>query len=98
MVRSILGAVSQFEKVALVLKCRRARERKRATTGRCEGRKPTIPPDVIQTARRLARRIPRTGRARSLRKIAAELAALGMVNDNGRPFGAESVQRLLKNR
>lgn len=98
MVRSILGAVSQFEKEALVLKLRRARERKRATTGRCEGRKPTIPPNVIQTARRLARRNPRTGRARSLREIAAELAALGMLNANGKPFGAESVRRLLKSR
>ena len=98
MVRSILGAVSQFEKEALVLKLRRARERKRATTGRCEGRKPTIPPNVIQAARRLARRNPRTGRARSLREVAAELAALGMLNANGNPFGAESVRRLLKNR
>ena len=40
LVRQILGAVSQFEKAALVAKLRHAREAKRAATGRCEGRKP----------------------------------------------------------
>ncbi|HEY0421852.1 MAG TPA: recombinase family protein, partial [Rhodopila sp.] len=37
MVRQILGAVSQFEKASLVAKLRHARERVKATTGRCEG-------------------------------------------------------------
>jgi DNA invertase Pin-like site-specific DNA recombinase len=37
MVRSILGAVSQFEKEALVLKLRKARDRVRRERGRCEG-------------------------------------------------------------
>jgi hypothetical protein len=54
MVRQILGAVSQFEKAGLVAKLRHARERKRATVGRCEGRKP-VPFEVITEARRLAR-------------------------------------------
>lgn len=39
MVRQILGAVSQFEKAMLVAKLKGARERKRAATGKCEGRK-----------------------------------------------------------
>ena len=37
MLRQILGALAQWEKSALVYKLRKARDRKRATTGRCEG-------------------------------------------------------------
>src|SRR5215510_8852764 len=40
LVRQILGAISQFEKASLVQKLRQARERKRLTHGRCEGRPP----------------------------------------------------------
>jgi hypothetical protein len=43
---------------------------------RCEGRRP-VPDVVIAEARRLARKSPKTGQRRSLRTIAAELAALG---------------------
>ena len=39
MIRSILGAVSQFEKAQLVSKLKAARVRKRKETGKCEGRK-----------------------------------------------------------
>src|SRR3954453_20874749 len=42
MVRQILGAVAQFEKAGLGQKLRHARERKRAETGRCEGRKESM--------------------------------------------------------
>jgi hypothetical protein len=58
MVRSILGAVSQFEKGALALKLRKARDRVRATKGRCEGNpawvkgaNKTIPEAAVQAAR-----------------------------------------------
>jgi DNA invertase Pin-like site-specific DNA recombinase len=94
LVRQILGAVSQFEKAALVAKLRHARERKRATSGRCEGRKP-VPEAVIVTARRLARRSPRNGRRRSLREIAIELAALGHLGPTGQPYHAGSVRHML---
>ena len=40
LMRQVLGAVSEYEKSVLVAKLRGARERKRARTGRCEGRKP----------------------------------------------------------
>ena len=39
MIRQILGAVSEFEKSNLVSKLRVARERMKAKTGKCEGRK-----------------------------------------------------------
>lgn len=51
LVRQILGAVSQFEKAQLVRKLRAARDRKRADTGRCEGRKP-VPAEVVAEAKR----------------------------------------------
>jgi DNA invertase Pin-like site-specific DNA recombinase len=38
--RQIFGAVHQLDKSNLVLKLRAARQRKKATTGHCEGRKP----------------------------------------------------------
>lgn len=37
LIRQVLGALAEWEKSALVLKLRKARERKRAQTGRCEG-------------------------------------------------------------
>jgi DNA invertase Pin-like site-specific DNA recombinase len=94
MVRQILGAVAQFEKASLVQKLRHARERVRSEAGRCEGRKP-VPEAVVREAKRLARRNPKTGEVRSLRAIAAELARLGHLAPSGKPYGAESVKRML---
>jgi DNA invertase Pin-like site-specific DNA recombinase len=94
MVRQILGAVSQFEKAALVAKLKGARDRKRAATGRCEGRK-AVPEAVVVEARRLARKSPKTGKRRSLRSISAELAALGHVGPSGAAYHAGSVRHML---
>ena len=94
MVRQILGAVAQFEKAGLVRKLRHARERKRAETGRCEGRKP-VPEAVVREAKRLARKSPKTGKSRTLRAIADELAALGHLSPSGRPYLAGSVKNML---
>ena len=94
MVRQILGAVAQFEKASMVAKLRHARDRKRAATGRCEGRKP-IPAEVLAEARRLARRNPKTGRKRSLREIAAELATAGYNGPSGAPYFPASIARML---
>jgi len=52
-------------------------------------------PELIHEAKRLARKSPKTGKARSLRQIAAELAALGYVTAKGTEFSAGQVQRLL---
>jgi DNA invertase Pin-like site-specific DNA recombinase len=94
MVRQILGAVSEFEKAGLVAKLRAARDRKRQETGRCEGRKP-VPAEVVAEAKRLARRSPKTGKRRSLREIAAELAAMGHLGTSGGPYTASSVRHML---
>ena len=94
LVRQILGAISQFEKAGLVAKLRAARDRKRQQTGRCEGR-PAVAAEVVAEARRLARRSPVTGKRRSLRTIAAELAALGHLGVSGGPYTASSVRHML---
>jgi DNA invertase Pin-like site-specific DNA recombinase len=95
MVRQILGAVSQFEKAALVAKLKGARDRKRQETGRCEGR-PPVPPEVVAEAKRLARRSPKTGKTRSLRAVAAELATMGHLGVSGGPYTASSIRHMLE--
>lgn len=94
MVRQILGAVSEFEKASLVQKLRKARERKRADTGRCEGRKP-VPAEVVRQAKRLRRKNPRTGKRRSLRNIATELGEMGFFGPSGSLYGAESIKQMV---
>lgn len=94
MVRSILGAVSQFEKEALVLKLRKARDRKRFLTGRCEGNPAWIPvtANVIDVARDYR------AQGLSLRQVAAKLAAGGMVGSSGKPYAAQSIKAMLAKR
>jgi hypothetical protein len=94
MVRQILGAVSQFEKTSLVQKLRQARERKRLTAGRCEGR-PPVPAEAKALAKRLYRKSSKTGKRPSLRAIAQALTAHGFQAPSGRPYGAESVKRMV---
>ena len=40
LMRQVFGAIAQYEKSMIVLKLRVARQRKKASAGRCEGRKP----------------------------------------------------------
>lgn len=92
MVRQILGAVRQFQKTELVAKLRGARVRKRRETGRCEGNPnwvKTVPDAAIEAATEMH------GRGLSLRAIGTELATAGYLNRNGRPYAAQSVQRML---
>lgn len=97
-VRQMLGVMAQLEKAMTVAKLRGARDRKSATLGRrVEGQKgyAETHPELVREARRLARKNPRTGEARSLREIAAELAALGHRTAAGKEFSASQVKRLL---
>ena len=93
MMRQIAGSFAEYEKARLVAKLKAARERKRLTTGKCEGRKShaEINPEMVQIAKGLRRR----KRGNSLRAIAADLAARGYVNVNGRAFSAASVASML---
>ena len=95
--RQIMGVFSQLEKTRLVKKLKAARDRKRAN-GKVEGRKSHLEarPEVVAEAKRLHRASPKTGERRSLRKIAAELAALGHLNVNGQPYSAKSVRSMIE--
>jgi DNA invertase Pin-like site-specific DNA recombinase len=91
LVRQVLGAIAQFEKTSLVAKLRAARDRKRAATGKCGGRKSYAEarPEVVALAKELR------GQRMSLRKISAALAARGYVTAGGKPYVATAVQAML---
>jgi DNA invertase Pin-like site-specific DNA recombinase len=96
MIRQILGSVSQFEKVMLVAKLKGARDRKKASTGKCGGRKSYSERDaeMVALAKKL-HRYPINGRRRSLRDIATELEAQGKVMANGKRYSAIAVSRMI---
>jgi hypothetical protein len=54
-------------------------------------------PELVTLAKRLRRRNPKTGERRSLRSIAGEFARQNL-NVNGRPFAAESIQAMIRQR
>jgi DNA invertase Pin-like site-specific DNA recombinase len=96
LIRQVLGAVSQFEKAVLVAKLKGARDRKRAVTGKCEGRKShaEMNPDLVALARKL-HRYPVNGKRRSLRDVASDLFTAGHMSSTGKAFTAATVQRML---
>jgi DNA invertase Pin-like site-specific DNA recombinase len=96
LIRQVLGAVSQFEKAALVAKLKSARDRKKCETGKCGGRKSYAERDaaMVGLAKKLAR-YPVNGHKRSLREIAVELQAQGYVNERGALFNPKSISSML---
>jgi DNA invertase Pin-like site-specific DNA recombinase len=96
LVRSVLGAIAQFDKANLVAKLASGRRRKRQLTGRCEGRKPIAAthPAAALLAKQLRRKKPKGG-TMSLRAIAAELAAQGHLNERGAPFNPRAVLEMV---
>jgi DNA invertase Pin-like site-specific DNA recombinase len=97
LIRQVLGAVSQFEKAALVAKLRAARERKAKLTGQKVGGRQSVAeasPETVALARKLAR-YPVNHRKRSLRDIAAELEAAGYVTSKGTRYTAMAVSRMV---
>ena len=97
LIRQVLGAVSEFEKAMVVAKLRGARDRKRKTGVKVEGRKSVAEtkPDVVALARRLNRKAPKGGQ-RTLREIAAELAVVGHLTSTGKPYAPAAVARMLE--
>jgi DNA invertase Pin-like site-specific DNA recombinase len=97
MVRQILGAVSEFEKASIVLKLRAARERKRATGAKVEGRKSHAEanPNAVALARKLHRKDRTTGKRLSYRDIASTMAEQGHLAASGKPYGPSAIQSML---
>jgi DNA invertase Pin-like site-specific DNA recombinase len=96
MIRQVQGAFSQFEKAMLVAKLKGARDRKKAATGKCGGRKSYHERDseMVALAKKLWR-YPVHGRKRSLRDVAAELEAAGHVASSGKRYAATAVKRMI---
>ncbi|TDW31741.1 resolvase-like protein [Rhizobium azibense] len=94
--RQIAGAFAQLEKARLVGKLKAARDRKRATGCKVEGRKSHAErtPDVVALARKLYRK-DRTGNRRSLRDVASELAQQGHLSATGTPFSPSIVKAMV---
>jgi DNA invertase Pin-like site-specific DNA recombinase len=90
LVRQILGAVAQFEKAALVAKLKHARDAKRAATGRCEGRKPTISAEAVRIARFHAED------GESYRTVAQRLANSGFKTASGKHYGPSAIKAMLE--
>ena len=97
MVRQILGAVAQFEKASLVQKLRKARERRKAAVGKCEGRKSLaeLHPEAVKLAKRLRRKSPKTGKRRSLRLTAQVLSQDGHLNENGAIYSPRAIKAMV---
>jgi DNA invertase Pin-like site-specific DNA recombinase len=83
---TIAGSFAEYEKARLVAKLKAARDRKRAETGKCGGRKSYAEarPEVVALAKELS------GQRMSYRKISAELASRGHTTATGRPYVADS--------
>jgi DNA invertase Pin-like site-specific DNA recombinase len=99
--RQVLGAVSEFEKSALVGKLRAARIRKRKTEGRCEGRKPfgdRIGEQAVIERMRQLRRKPKGGEPQSFAKVAELLNQEQHATRTGKPWAAETVRRIFNRR
>jgi len=94
LMRQILGAFAQYERAMIVQKLRGARQRIRAKTGQCEGRKAygTRPgeAEVIEQMRSLR------GEGLAVDAIAEKLNHDGVKSRAGRMWYATSVYRILK--
>ncbi|OAF18778.1 hypothetical protein [Bradyrhizobium neotropicale] len=83
-------------KAMVVAKLRGARDRKRRTGVKVEGRKSIAEqkPETVEMARKLSRARPKGGK-RSLREISAALAAAGHVTKPGNPYAATAIKLML---
>jgi DNA invertase Pin-like site-specific DNA recombinase len=97
LIRQVLGAVSQFEKAMIVSKLRIARDRKRATEGKCEGRKSHAEanPNAVALARKLHRKPHHTDKRMSYRDIATEMANAGHLAASGKAYGPSAIKAML---
>jgi DNA invertase Pin-like site-specific DNA recombinase len=98
---SISLVFATLEKKRLVKKLKGARDRKSESLGRrCEGRKgysrSEEPEDqaLVKNAKRLRRKNPKSGKVRSYRNIAVELASIGFTRTNGEPYNAATIRNI----
>lgn len=90
---------SELEKNSLIAKLRKAKDRIRLATGRCEGRKPfgDRPGEsaTIELMRSLRRKPIGKAKRMSFARIADELQSAGHPTRSGKPWSASSVKTIL---
>jgi hypothetical protein len=81
----------------LVTKLKEARDRKRATGAKVEGRKShaEMNPDMVALAKKL-HRCPVNGKRQSLREVAKELGETGYLDSKGKVFSAQSIKSMVE--
>ena len=93
LMRQVFGAIAEYEKTMIVMKLRGARNRKKAKTGRCEGRKPYghYPGEnrVVERMRELR------AEGTAYDKLAERLTSEGFRTRKGTAWHGFSVQRIL---
>lgn len=94
LIRQVLGALSEWEKSAIVLKLRKARERKRELTGRCEGPKPFGEGSDAERAT-LRSMLELAGICNSYQEIADRLNMAGLKTRRGNDWRKDTVFRTL---
>lgn len=92
----IQGVFAELEKGMLVKKLRTARDQKRKTEGKCEGRKSISErsPELLVEIRRLRHAKPGQ-KQMSFAKIAEALNAGNWTNSTGKPFTGSGVQSII---
>lgn len=97
LVRSLLGAVSSFERATVVARLKSGRERKKMLTGKGQGRKSLteVFPDLSVKAKRLRRKSSKTGKRLSYDKVAEALFAEGYATSKGNRYSASTVKSLV---
>lgn len=102
LVRQILGAISEYDKSMIVLKLRAARDRVKAKTGRCEGRKPYGETEGEQAVIKRIKNMRRNRRGGipglSLQAIADRLNSEGIKTKEGAEWVPMQVKRAIDRR
>jgi DNA invertase Pin-like site-specific DNA recombinase len=96
LMRQIFGAIAQYEKAMIVAKLRGARQRMKAKTGRCEGRKPYgfYPGEVVALEKMKALRATKMG----FDRIAEALNADGLKPRTGERWWGRTVNNILSSK
>lgn len=98
LIRQIMAALAQWDKAIIVRRLRAARDRKKAETGRCDGKKPygTLEgeKEALDYIMLLYNQTPRM----SYRKMELHLFQAGLRNRSGNPWGYSQLQCLISRR
>ncbi len=96
LVRQVLGAIAEYDKEMTVQKLRVARNRKKAETGKCEGRKSysELNPGLVQMVKQLRRKPPK-GKRMPMRLICEKVNAAGYRTTKGKEFTVNTLKNII---